>query len=213
MRRWVDFDLLKIHPQMVNHGMGYYERWFRRGYDHRWGDDTGTHGADRQVPSPGTGLRPRWLYRGGPGDNLPWVIREHHLMHPGPATLRHRPADEIRYEVEGRFVTASVALVAGDTSRQRIRYDSGLQLWVNWRDEPWQVEGRVLPQWGFLALGPDTEVSTTMREGQVGRLRRMPGIHLRRRPHLAFPCRISKHRRTSNRGCASSSTSAGTVSR
>jgi len=31
----VDFDLLEIHPQMVNHGMGYYERWFRRGYDHR----------------------------------------------------------------------------------------------------------------------------------------------------------------------------------
>ncbi len=38
----LDFDLLKIHPQMVNHGMGYYERWFHRGYQHRWGHDTGT---------------------------------------------------------------------------------------------------------------------------------------------------------------------------
>ena len=38
----LDFDLLKIHPQMVNHGMGYYERWFRNGYQHHWGRDTGT---------------------------------------------------------------------------------------------------------------------------------------------------------------------------
>lgn len=28
---FLDFDLLKIHPQMVNHGMGYYERWVERG--------------------------------------------------------------------------------------------------------------------------------------------------------------------------------------
>ena len=38
----VDFDLLKLHPQMVNHGMGYYERWFRRGYAMRWGGDAGS---------------------------------------------------------------------------------------------------------------------------------------------------------------------------
>ena len=162
----VDFDLLKIHPQMVNHGMGYYERWFRRGYDHRWGDDTGSM---EQIDK----YRAQELAYGHAGfigaaqvDNLPWVIREHHLMHPvqrlyGPA----RPT-EIRYEVDGQFVTASAALVAGDTLRQRIRYDSGLRLWVNWRAEPWQIEGRVLPQWGFLALGPETEVSTTLHEGK-----------------------------------------------
>ncbi|MGA2258702.1 MAG: DUF5696 domain-containing protein, partial [Thermoguttaceae bacterium] len=38
----LDFDLLKLHPQMVNHGMGYYERWFRRGYAMRWGRDAGS---------------------------------------------------------------------------------------------------------------------------------------------------------------------------
>jgi len=99
-------------------------------------------------------------------DNLPWVIREHHLMHPVQRLYGTARPTEVRYEVDGQFVTASAALVAGDTSRQRIRYDSGLRLWVNWRAEPWQVEGRVLPQWGFLALGPDTEVSTTLREGK-----------------------------------------------
>ncbi len=162
----VDFDLLKIHPQMVNHGLGYYERWFRRGYDHRWGDDTGSM---EQIDK----YRAQELAYGHAGfvgaaqvDNLPWVIREHHLVHPVQRLYGTARPAEIRYEVDGQLVTASAALVAGDTSRQQIRYDSGLRLWVNWRDEPWQVEGRVLPQWGFLALGPDTEVSTTLRDGK-----------------------------------------------
>jgi hypothetical protein len=30
---FVDFDLLKIHPLQVNHGMGYYERWLLTGTD------------------------------------------------------------------------------------------------------------------------------------------------------------------------------------
>jgi len=162
----VDFDLLKIHPQVVNHGMGYYERWFRRGYDHRWGDDTGSM---EQIDK----YRAQELAYGHAGfigaaqvDNLPWAIREHHLMHPVQRLYGTARPTEIRYELDGQFVTASVALVAGDTSRQRIRYESGLRLWVNWRAEPWQIEGRVLPQWGFLALGPETEVSTTLRKGK-----------------------------------------------
>ncbi len=162
----LDFDLLKVHPQMVNHGMGYYERWFRRGYDHHWGDDTGSM---EQIDK----YRAQELAYGHSGfigaaqvDNLPWVIREHHLMHPVQRLYGTARPVEIRYEVDGQFVTASAALVAGDTSRQRIRYDSGLRLWVNWRAEPWQVEDRVLPQWGFLALGPETEVSTTLQEGK-----------------------------------------------
>ena len=39
---FLDFDLLKIHPQMVNHGMGYLERWFRRGYEAEYGRDAGS---------------------------------------------------------------------------------------------------------------------------------------------------------------------------
>ncbi len=57
----------------------------------------------------------------------------------------------------------SVALVAGQRLRQRITYDSGLTIWVNWSPQPWPVESRILPQWGFLALGPDTRVETVMQ--------------------------------------------------
>ncbi len=187
---WLDFDLLKIHPQMVNHGMGYYERWFRRGYDHRWGNDTGTM---EQIDK----YRAQELAYGHAGfigaaqvTNLPWVIREHHLMHPVQRLYGAAQPTEIRYEIDNQFVTSSVALVAGDTSRQRIRYDSGLQLWVNWRAEPWQVEGRVLPQWGFLALGPETEVGTTLRDGQWADYAECPQyIFADARTHFPMPYR------------------------
>jgi hypothetical protein len=163
---FLDFDLLKIHPRMVNHGMGYYERWYRGGYRLRWGVDAGSM---EQVDK----YRAQQVAYGHAGfvgamqtDNVVWVAREHHLMHPVQRLYGAAKPTEIRYEVKGQMVTASAALVAGDTSRQRIRYDSGLTVWVNWRSEPWSVEGRVLPQWGFLALGPDTQVSTVLHDGR-----------------------------------------------
>jgi hypothetical protein len=163
----LDFDLLKIHPQMVNHGMGYYERWFRRGYKHAWGYDTGSM---EQIDK----YRAQELAYGHAGfvgaaqvGNLQWVVREHHLVHPIQRLYGASQPTSIRYEVDGRLVTASAALAAGNTLRQRIQYQSGLNLWVNWGAEPWSIEGRVLPQWGFLALGPGTDVSTALHGGLI----------------------------------------------
>jgi hypothetical protein len=164
---FLDFDLLRIHPRMVNHGMGYYERWFRHAYNHRLGVETGTM---EQIDK----YRAMELayghagFVGSPHDhNWHWVVREHHLVTPVQRLYgTSRPVD-IQYEVAGQLVTASAALPAGDTARQRIRYESGLSLWVNWKPEPWKVEGRTLPQWGFLAKGPDTEVSTALRDGRI----------------------------------------------
>ena len=201
----LDFDLLKLHPQMVNHGMGYYERWFRRGYDHRWGRDAGSM---EQIDK----YRAQELAYGHAGfvgnpqtDNIIWVAREHHLMHPVQRLYGAARPVEIRYEVDGQWVTASAALAAGDTSRQRIRYDSGLTLWVNWRAEPWQVEGQLLPQWGFLALGPETRVATALARRPRGRLCRMPGVPLCRRADQSQASRSAAARRTSSRGWRRSS--------
>lgn len=162
----LDFDLLKIHPQMVNHGMGYLERWFRRGYEARYGHDAGSIEQFDKYRA----MELAYGHAGFLGNrlvhNVQAVAREHHLMHPAQRLYGTAKPVAIHYEVAGRLVTASAALVAGDTTRQRIRYDSGLTLWVNWRAEPWAVESRQLPQWGFLALGPDTEVCTSLRDGK-----------------------------------------------
>lgn len=164
---FLDFDLLKLHPQMVNHGMGYYERWFRRGYETQYGVDAGSVEQWDKYRA----MELAYGHAGFLGNVLVHtvqaVVREHHLMHPVQRLYGTGKPVDIRYEIGGRLVSASAALVVGDTSRQHIRYDSGLRLWVNWRAEPWRVEGRVLPQWGFLALGPNTDVSTRLQEGKV----------------------------------------------
>ena len=163
---FLDFDLLKLHPQMVNHGMGYYERWFRQGYEHRLGQTSGT---PEQVDK----YRAQELAYGHAGfigssqtSNLQWIAKEHHLMHPVQRLYGEAKATAIDYEVAGELVPASVALACGERLRQRISYDSGLKLWVNWSAEPWTVEGRVLPQWGFLALGPETVAETVLQDGR-----------------------------------------------
>ncbi|MGD0094290.1 MAG: hypothetical protein ABSE73_30650 [Planctomycetota bacterium] len=163
---FLDFDLLKLHPQMVNHGMGYYERWFERGYAHRWGHDTGT---PEQVDK----YRAQEIAYGHAGfigsaqtSNIQWVAKEHHILHALQALYGTAKAAEVSYEIEGQFVSGGVALVLGERSRQRIKYDSGLTLWVNWGAAPWSVQDRTLPQWGFLALGPGTEAYTELRDGK-----------------------------------------------
>jgi Family of unknown function (DUF5696) len=163
---FVDFDLLKIHPQMVNHGMGYYERWFERGYNHVLGWDTGTL---EQIDK----YRAQELAYGHAGwigasqvDNVQWVAKEHNMVHPIQRLYGAAKPTEVMYEVDGEYVTGSVALVLDARWRQRIRYDSGLTLWVNWGKEPWTVEGHELPQWGFLARGPETDVYTVVRDGK-----------------------------------------------
>jgi hypothetical protein len=120
-------------------------------------------------------------------DRVQYVWREHNLMHPVQRLYGNARPVEILYQVHDRYVTGSAALVADNTSRQRIRYNSGLTLWVNWRKEPWRIKPKdekiaapakssfilhpssfILPQWGFLALGPDTEVSTALHADKLG---------------------------------------------
>ena len=185
---FLDFDLLRLHPQMVNHGMGYYERWFRGGYKHRFGHDVGTM---EQIDK----YRAQELAYGHAGfvgaaqvDNVQWVAREHHLVHPVQRLYGNARVTDIRYEVGGRLVPGSLALVLGDTLRQRLIYDSGLRLWVNWGPTPWTVEGRLLPTWGFLALGPGTEVHTSLREGRIADFAECPEfVFADARTHVEMP--------------------------
>lgn len=163
---FLDFDLLKLHPQMVNHGMGYYERWFRRGYDHQWGYDTGTA---QQVDK----YRAQEIAYGHAGfignqqtDNVQWVAKEHHMMHPIQRLANTAKVTAVLYEVNGKLVPVEAALVSGQRERQHIVYDSGLRVWVNWGEAPWEVEGHTLPQWGVHALGPDTQVLTVFQDGK-----------------------------------------------
>jgi len=162
----LDLDLLKLHPQMVNHGMGYYERWFARGYNHQWGRDTGTVEQVDKYRAQELAYGHAGFVGGAQVGNAQWVIKEHHLMHPVQALYGNAKVTDLRYFVDGQWVTGSAAVALGQTERQRIRYDSGLVLYVNWSPEAWTVAGRTLPQWGWLAEGPQTTASTFLLDGK-----------------------------------------------
>ncbi|NOZ21008.1 MAG: hypothetical protein GXP25_07955 [Planctomycetes bacterium] len=163
----VDFDLLKIHPQMVNHGMGYYTRWLRTRKETKWG-------VDAPTPEQLDKYRAQEIAYGHASfvgsqlwKNLPLVIREYNLCQPVQALYGDAKVTEIMYEVDGKFVTSSVAAVVGVLDRLRVKYDSGLVLHVNLRQNDWTVRGHVLPQYGFLAEGPGTLVYTAKRDGVI----------------------------------------------
>jgi len=156
----LDFDLLKIHPQMVNHGMGYWERWVV------------SHESWRGLPSPRkldkyramelafghAGFVPTHLWR-----CLDWVLKEYYLVRPIQERYTKARARKILYWAGGELLPSSVALALDlPLNRVFVEYDSGLRLWVNGSEEPWAVEGRVLPQYGFLALDKDFEAWTAM---------------------------------------------------
>ncbi|MCL4216231.1 MAG: hypothetical protein KJ052_04395, partial [Candidatus Hydrogenedentes bacterium] len=99
-------------------------------------------------------------------NNIQWVAKEHHMMHPIQRLMNTAKAAGIRYEVDGQLAPLNVAIAADQRLRQHIEYDSGLRIWVNWDGQAWEVEGRTLPQWGVLALGPDTHVETALWDGK-----------------------------------------------
>ncbi len=164
-RPFLDFDLLKLHPQMVNHGMGYYERWFRRGYGHRWGHDSGSVEQIDKYRAQEVAYGHAGFIGNAQTNNVQWVAKEHHMMHPIQRLYGAANPVEIAYALDDDFYPASIALVMARTDRQRIRYDNGLRVWVNWAADDWTVEGHTLPQWGFLALGPETRVATYRNNG------------------------------------------------
>ncbi|MCP4645154.1 MAG: hypothetical protein GY851_32230, partial [bacterium] len=98
-------------------------------------------------------------------NNIQWVAKEHHMMTTVQRMVNLGNPLSILYEVDGELVTASVALAAGQHDRQRIEYDMATRVWVNWSPEPWEVEGRTLPQWGYMMVGPMSRAEFTVEDG------------------------------------------------
>jgi len=163
----LDFDLLKLHPQMVNHGMGYYTRWLRTGRETKWGVE---------APTPAQLDKYRAMtiafghagFVGEPCVHVPHLVwREHNIVSPVQALYGAAKAKQILYEVDGRLVTSSAAAPLGALDRVRVAYDSGLVVHVNMRKDDWRVGDHVLPQFGFLAEGPGLLAYTAKLDGVI----------------------------------------------
>ncbi|HOX37229.1 MAG TPA: DUF5696 domain-containing protein [Candidatus Brocadiia bacterium] len=155
-----DFDLLKIHPQMVNHGVGYLERWLNSGYSSGWHDRTPT-------PEQLDKYRATELAYGHAGfvanqflKRAPYVIREYYLVTPIQKRCAAAQATSILYDVAGKLATADEALPAGQTDRVKIAYDSGMTVLVNRTEDEWSIEGETLPAFGWMAKGAGLDAAT-----------------------------------------------------
>ena len=159
----VDFDLLKIHPLQLNHGMGYYERWWS---SPTWGARPPMEVLDQyrmqEVIYGHAGFLGGATYSDVP---LAWL--EHHLL--SPVTTRYATAFplSIQYQVNGRWVDGTQAAQAGCWNRVRVTYDNGLTVTANNDAEPLGEGSITLPQYGWLADGAGVTAWTALLQGVI----------------------------------------------
>ena len=166
---FVDFDLLKIHPLQLNHGMGYLERWHQL-----------SHPEWEGIPPPKVldQYRMQEIAYGHEGfvaanlwASLPFVWQEAGLVRPVTRAYATARAVAIDYDVNGTLHGTNAALASGAAlDRVRVRYDNGLTLWANGRATEWTVPGTeplALPQFGWLARGKNLLAYTGLRDGIV----------------------------------------------
>ena len=159
----VDFDLLKVHPLQLNHGMGYYERW---GNDLRWGGRPPMVALDQYRMQEVIYGHAGFL-GAGTWSVIPVAWLEHHLLSPVNARCASAAPVDISYEVEGRWVDGTAAAKAGVWKRARVRYANGLTITANDAETPMRVGKRVLPRFGWLAEGAGVTAYTALVDGTI----------------------------------------------
>jgi hypothetical protein len=159
----VDFDLLKIHPLQVNHGMGYYERW--------WGTPT-WHARPPMVVL--DQYRMQEIIYGHAGFlsgatylDVPLAWQEHHLVSPVAARYAAASPVKIEYQIKGNWVDTSEAAQTGTWTRVRVTYDNGLTVVANDEASPLPEGSSLLPRFGWLARGAGVTAWTALIEGQT----------------------------------------------
>ena len=167
----VEFDLLKIHPLQLNHGMGYYSRWWpTESYQTNWaGGPAPMVVLDRyrlqEVAYGHAGFLDSSVYA-----NIPLAWLEHHLLSPVMARYATARPVEILYEAGGAWLDATARAKLGQDATNnhvRIRYENGLVLTANGSSNAWAVGAWQLPDFGWVAEGPGLTAGTTLRGGVV----------------------------------------------
>ena len=142
---FVDFDLKRIHPLQVNHGMGYYERWVSPG---ETVSNTLTMDAYRmQEIAFGHAPFLGHIY----WDDVPHALVESNLVSPVARSYGRASVSTIEYQVNNAWKSPSVAAESTMFSRVRVTYDNGLIVVANASRQPLQWQNLTLPQYGWAA--------------------------------------------------------------
>lgn len=165
----VDFNLLKVHPLQLNHGMGYLERWWPKDHTTNWAGPAPSVVLDQyrmqEVTFGHAGFLGAAIYQ-----HLPLAWLEHNLL--SPVGARHAVSDpvEMTYEAQGRWLdtTAAMKPSSGATNnRVRIVYNNGLTITANGSAQPLQAGEWQLPEFGWIAVGAGVTGGTVLRSNVV----------------------------------------------
>jgi len=164
------FELLKVHPLMLNHGMGYYERWSKDvRNDPLWYQRVMTE-EERDEYRIMTfafgriGFLGRQLVATA---TIPALAKEYFLTLPVQKRYGTSLPRRILYEVAGKWVSTSGAVLLGKMDRLFLEYTNGLKLYLNRDKEDWRMRGFLLPRYGFLAQGAGLLAYTAKKEGVI----------------------------------------------
>jgi hypothetical protein len=157
----VDFDLLRIHPLQVNHGMGYYERWL----------ESGASIAETESPDAYRMQEIAFAHAPFLGGSL-WrnpltAMTEFGLVSPVAERYGRAKVASIQYRVAGKWVPTETAAASGKFDCVRTAWDNGLTVVANASEELVDEGGLSLPRFGWLAKGDDIFAYTAMREGHI----------------------------------------------
>ncbi len=153
---FVDFDLLRIHPFQVNHGMGYYTRWVKSG-----SAITTTSQMDAyRMQEVAFGHAPfldatNW-------NDIVHAFEEGNLVTPVAASYGTAHAASIQYRLNDYWVSPAVAVKANQFSAVQITYDNGLGIAANASSSSLTWQGLTLPQYGWAAKGDGILAYTAM---------------------------------------------------
>lgn len=159
---FVDFDLLKIHPRQVNHGVGYPGRWVASGEDF---DDTAIKDAYRvQVlafgHAPFTGFQ-YWY-------DTAWTLLDSYLLSPVAQRYGVQNATSILYQVGGQWVDANAAIKVNDSFwRVQVQYTNGDVITLNSQTANLAVGAVTLPMYGWVATGANLLAYTALQGSTI----------------------------------------------
>ena len=145
---------------MVNHGMGYYERWHKRGYSLVFGFDAGSQDRIDKYRTQEIAYGHAGFVSGAICFSTEWVVREHNLVSPAQALYANADVVNIQYDADGTLVPTSVALALDSVTRQKITYDKGTVVYANWDEKTWDIDGFQLPQWATVVKNGNSIVKT-----------------------------------------------------
>jgi Family of unknown function (DUF5696) len=144
---FVDFDLERIHPLEVNHGMGYAERWAAPGEPISRTINMDAYRMQEIAFGHAPFLnRQHW-------NDIAHAFLESNLVTPVARTYGAVPVSSIAYQVGGVWTTPSVAARTASFTRVQVIYNNGLRVVANGSKQPLQWQDMVLPQYGWQAKG------------------------------------------------------------